>query len=568
MLRGRCYEYSHVRVWVIGPLMLGLSGCHFIGYSDYMERHDLDGDSVNYVYDCDDTDPAIGPGIPLNLDGDGDGFGDPGTIQLDCEPSAQWVENGEDCDDNDSTIHPEADELCDDLDHNCDGEAYAGAADAASWYSDQDQDGYGAVEDPEVSCEPLADHSSVSGDCDDNAPDVHPGAFEHCDSVDEDCDLDITCGLSGTVDLITEAVRHQGDSDAAFGTALSRAGDTNGDGLGEIVAGAPGVAEVHLIGSSTQIITGPAGTGADMAATNDLNGDGRDDLAIAAASTAYIITAPFTSLDEAEAVLEASTAGLRLAAGADSTGDGTGDIAVGVAQINRTYLIDGETSGEVLLDEEAYLIFEGEGQAGAALALHDLDGDGQAELIVGAPETQKGSTFVAQVGSGTFSFEEAYRVEGAKGGDASGTAIALGDIDGDGVADLLIGAPYASQDRGTASVFFGPIIGNRQDADALIKGESGGDAAGSSVAVIPDLNRDSTDELLVGAPAAGAVYLLFGPVSGTLELGEAEAIFEGADGLGASLTYASDVDGDGEGDLAFGAPDADGAVFLWLSGAQ
>jgi hypothetical protein len=96
------------------------------------------------------------------VDADGDGFG----VQ-------------EDCDDTDSTIHPDADEICDGVDNNCDGTVDEDSAtDATTWFTDADGDGYGDDAATTSACSQPVGTSTLGGDCDDADPAFHPGARE------------------------------------------------------------------------------------------------------------------------------------------------------------------------------------------------------------------------------------------------------------------------------------------------------------------------------------------------------------------------------------------------------
>ena len=94
---------------------------------------------------------------------------------------------GDDCDDTDSSVHPDATELCNGVDDDCDGEIDEEAADGTLWFRDEDADGYGG-EVTTVSCDPASGWLALDGDCDDTQPTVFPGAEELCDSFDTDCD--------------------------------------------------------------------------------------------------------------------------------------------------------------------------------------------------------------------------------------------------------------------------------------------------------------------------------------------------------------------------------------------
>jgi len=174
---------------------------------------DLDGQGV--CGDCDDTDPYTYTGAPELCDGidndcddaidenvvyldhfddaDGDGYGDPTEVQTACDgPPAGFVADNGDCDDGDASIHPAAEEICDGLDQDCDGEIDEGLA-TTDWFADTDGDGYGDGEDILNSCDtsPPAGYSDVDGDCDPTDNTVFPDADEFCDGVDNDCDTEV-----------------------------------------------------------------------------------------------------------------------------------------------------------------------------------------------------------------------------------------------------------------------------------------------------------------------------------------------------------------------------------------
>ncbi|MEZ4926973.1 MAG: MopE-related protein [Saprospiraceae bacterium] len=210
------------------------------GTGSYYKARDLyynddDGDGYYSYEDCDDHNPAIHPGAPdicdgldndcdglidkgydmvtYYLDADGDGFGDP-DISLDTCFSYQpmnFVDNALDCDDNNPEVHPGATEICDNLDNDCDG-MIDDSLTMYTYYRDNDGDGFGTDGNPIVTCidQVPGGFSTNALDCDDDNPEIYPGAMEICDNLDNDCD--------GMID----------DSLTVYGFYL----DADGDGFG------------------------------------------------------------------------------------------------------------------------------------------------------------------------------------------------------------------------------------------------------------------------------------------------------------------------------------------------
>jgi Olfactomedin-like domain/Putative metal-binding motif len=171
---------------------------------------------VSNADDCDDTNNYIAPSAPeycddidndcdddvdeddavdrtaWHPDADADGYGSAADTVMACAQPADHSEDDRDCDDTNSDIHPDALEVCDDVDNDCDGDIDSDATDALTWYNDTDGDGFGDDDSATLSCDaPSARATLIGGDCDDGHSAEHPDAGERCDDVDNDCDGDI-----------------------------------------------------------------------------------------------------------------------------------------------------------------------------------------------------------------------------------------------------------------------------------------------------------------------------------------------------------------------------------------
>ena len=165
---------------------------------------------------------------------------------------------------------------------------------------------------------------------------------------------------------------------------------------------------------------------------------------------------------------------------------------------------------------------------------------------------------------------------------AGSTLAAGGDLNGDGLPDILIGAPdfdHDMPDVGAAYLIHGPATysGSLSDANARLLGTDGAGRAGISLAAAGDIDGDGTREFLVGADrangGAGIVYLVPGNTLGTMNLSDTNTHFIGAnagDWFGRSVSADVDINGDGLADILIGAPGDDtsgdnaGAAYIFL----
>ncbi|MDG1484202.1 MAG: putative metal-binding motif-containing protein, partial [Myxococcota bacterium] len=208
----------------VGMLVLGCDTGDKVGEESVDEDDvsdalavDADGDGYDDTEDCDDNNSVVNPsaaeicdGVDNNCDGqidegvsttyyadaDGDGFGDEGSPTEACEQPSGYVPIGNDCNDTTAEAFPGAEEKCDGVDNNCDGEIDEGLTEA--YYADGDGDGFGDETTGVFACEKPSGMVSDGDDCDDTSADVFPGNPEVCDEADNDCDGDTDEGVTTT----------------------------------------------------------------------------------------------------------------------------------------------------------------------------------------------------------------------------------------------------------------------------------------------------------------------------------------------------------------------------------
>jgi len=473
--------------------------------------------------------------------------------------------------------------------------------------------------------------------------------------------LPSTIDIAGDEQDMTIFGADYGDHLAGF-NALA-AGDFNGDGIMDIAIGVPfgdGPGNGRSLAGEAYVIFGSPSppsvidlsvTSADITifgadpgdrlgfslAGGDVNNDGIDDIIVSAvnadgpangrslAGEAYIIfgsSNPTATIDlsrtPADVTIFGADAGDCLGgsvASGDVNGDGIDDIIIGAEfadgpgngrlDAGEAYVILGSSSLPSVVDlangdQDLTIFAKDVGDRLNSLSSGDVNGDGIADIIIGAQradgpgdEREDAGEVYIILGSTSLppiidllSRAPDVTIFGADAGDRLGASLASGDINGDGVNDIIIGAVDASGPRngrrnaGEAYVIFGsganlPATMDIADGDRdmIIFGADAGDRLGASLAS-GDVNRDGIDDIVIGAESAdgpenrrsnaGEIYVIYGgfrpPPTTDIAKGEQDATIFGADvdGKAGSSLASSDVNGDGVDDIIIGAELANG----------
>jgi hypothetical protein len=441
-------------------------------------------------------------------------------------------------------------------------------------------------------------------------------------------------------------------------SSVASAGDVNGDGFADVIVGASGSGGSYVVfgkasGFAANIalstldgltgfkLSGAAAgdfTGASVASAGDVNGDGFADLIVGAlhadphgrySGASYVVfgkasgfaaNIPLSTLDgltgfKLSGAAPADLSGGSVASAGDVNGDGFADLIVGAygadphgGTSGASYVVFGKASGFAanidLSSLDGTTGFKLSGAAAGDLSgrsvasAGDVNGDGFADVIVGAyagdaagvrPNSGvsyvvfgHASGFAANIDLSALNGATGFKLSGAVTADYTSSVASAGDVNGDGFADLIVGAfradPHGSQ-SGASYVVFGKASGFAANIElAALDGTTGFklsgaadyDRSGVSVASAGDVNGDGFADLIVGANRAdphgnysGASYVVFGKASGfaaNIDLssldGSSGFKLSGAaadDRSGYSVASAGDVNGDGFADVIVGS---------------
>lgn len=395
-------------------------------------------------------------------------------------------------------------------------------------------------------------------------------------------------------------------AEANLGISVAMAGDVNSDGYSDILAGAhqfdsgqsnEGIGVLILgaannLGSATFLECNQPGAmmGFAVAGAGDVDGDGFSDVMAGArfygngqtlegaafifkGSAGGVVTANPTIIEgnQVDARL-----GHALSSAGDVNGDGFSDIALGAYQYDKgssnegvVMIHLGSANGVSTVPSQTLESDQVEAQFGISVACAgDVNADGFADLIVGARyfdkgQVNEGAAFIYQGSQNGLNATPLSVLESNQGDAWLGSAVApAGDVNGDGFSDVLVGScafDHGQTDEGSVFVWYGEARGVENSA-TMLETDKIDSFFGYSISEAGDVNADGFGDVLVGAPGydnghtnEGAAFVYYGSKSGLekgsvtqLEINQTDAF------TGWSVSSAGDVDNDGFSDIIVG----------------
>ena len=475
---------------------------------------------------------------PAYADADGDGFGDPTDMVLLCGAEEGRVANDGDCNDDNPDQHPNAVEVCDTIDNNCDGVPDDDSAtDATDWYTDRDGDGTGSGPPMGFGCTGADGQVTIWGDCDDDDPEVNPRAEEQCDGIDNDC--------NGSID----------DGAVIGGLPVYEDVDDDGWGNAETEVWACTVPE-GWVGRADDCDDGAPSIHPDAGESCDAVDDNCD---------GHLDNGCATDVSEAGiALAREGVSVVGTVATGDFTGDGVDDI-MAFAPMNHRVLIyagpiveDGSDASRVIQSSSDALL------AGAGFhAQADFDGDGVLDLLVPTPLMGPGASLETSVRLYTETHADDFDL------DAPAAVLTSTEENGHawGVGGVVYGALTASAPLSAVLTRHGGDVVLWEDPteDIVISADTPMAryptvATAMMVPTVGDLNSDGADDLVL--PTGGGFDVFLGPLdpaawAETVDFTwHADADGSDAAFVGSGLCTA-DLNGDGHSDLAYSEPTSD-----------
>lgn len=420
------------------------------------------------------------------------------------------------------------------------------------------------------------------------------------------------------VEQIADVVVDGDMADTVFGYDPALAGDVNGDGYDDLVVPSHGYSSPDTDEGAVFIYHGGADVpltepnavvyslnsdfylGMAVSSGGDVNGDGFADVAIGAPSSVGIGSNPMGRVDlfygsrdpdlmvpnwsaEGDSVYESY--GRTVNSAGDVNGDGFGDLVIGAPWFTNGEIDEGRA--EVFLGSESGLATDPDwsyesnsagAQFGCAAApAGDVNGDGYGDLIVGARnygfgQTDEGRAYVFFGSPGGLEETPGWTFENNVADSWLGADVGgAGDVNGDGYADVVVGAPYYASgetDEGAAYGFWGSPDGLPDVPNWFIQTNRAGALYGFGVAGAGDVNADGFSDVIVGAVYdsnpehhEGRAYIYHGSISGLSTSAFAVLETNRADGaFGFSVDAAGDLNADGYSDVIVGANTDSGAL--------
>lgn len=453
----------------------------------------------------------------------------------------------------------------------------------------------------------VASAGDVNGD---GYSDVVAGAFLYDNGELNEGAAFVYHGSAAGISTTPASIAESNQAGASMGYSVATAGDVNGDGYSDIIAGAylytngqsfEGAAYVFH-GTPSGINTSPAvilesnqasaGMGISVSSAGDVNGDGYSDVIVGAYAydngetdegVAFVYHGSASGINATPAaLLESNQAtslfGRSVASAGDVNGDGYSDVIVGAlnydngeADEGAAFIFYGSASGinttpAALLESNQASSWFSYSVASAG----DVNGDGYSDVIVGANDfdngqTNEGVAFIYHGSSTGINTSPTAMLESNQISAEMGIVSSAGDVNGDGYADVIVGAYFydnGETNEGAVFVYSGSASGINSIPIAMMESNQANAGMGFDVSSAGDVNGDGYSDVVAGAygyangqSQEGAAFVFHGSAAGvsTVPNSIREDADQGQAWFGYSVANAGDVNGDGYSDVIIGA---------------